>query len=470
MHGRRVLVVEEDLDRTPHWCARLEFLGYQPQVVPTDSDSAWTLAQSSDHVATLVGSVSARGPAARMWSGYLQRSVDLPIILCDEAEPRDWLAKIIAETPVPHWRVRHPIAYRDLAEVLHRARLYRAQARVALGSGAVYGPGGRSPAIARVRRLVEQVAPYDTTVLVLGESGTGKERVARHVHELSGRAGRSFVPVNCGAIPVDLLESELFGHEKGAFTGAVNTRIGRFEHAEGGTLFLDEIGDMNLSMQVKLLRVLQERTYERVGSNVTRQCNVRIIAATHRDLDQLIRQGQFREDLYYRLSVFPIEIPPLRERLEDLPELIEALSIAVAQTRGATVSISPAATDALAEYPWPGNVRELANLIERLAILCPDRPVECADLPARYRPASIALPCPSPPSAVGLPSGGISLKDHLADIEVTMIRQAMREADGTIAQAARLLRLQRTTLVEKLRKYQILGPSDPPDGLRASEI
>ena len=176
-----------------------------------------------------------------------------------------------------------------------------------------------------VHRLIEQVAPFDTNVLILGESGTGKEMVARHIHELSGRAGHPFVPVNCGAIPADLLESELFGHEKGAFTGALSTRMGRFEFAEGGTLFLDEIGDMSLQMQVKLLRVLQERSFERVGSNRTIRCNVRIIAATHRDLDAAIGAGRFREDLFYRLNVFPVQMPPLRERLEDLPVLIEHL-------------------------------------------------------------------------------------------------------------------------------------------------
>ena len=349
-----------------------------------------------------------------------------------------------------HWLIEYPLSYKRLAEVLRRAQLHVAQARIALSPGLSYGPGGRSPAIARVRRMIDRVAPFDTTVLVLGESGTGKERVARHVHELSARADKPFVPVNCGAIPVDLLESELFGHEKGAFTGAVTARIGRFEHAEGGTLFLDEIGDMSLTMQVKLLRVLQERTYERVGSNATRECNVRIVAATHRNLEQMIEQGRFREDLFYRLSVFPIEVPPLRERAEDIPELVDALARDVARTHGAQVNLSPATVDALAALPWPGNVRELANLIERLAILCQDRTVECRDLPARYSSVPAARN-----QQVEFPPEGLDLKDHLAGIEIRMIRSAMDETNGTIAKAARLLRLQRTTLVEKLRKYQI---------------
>jgi sigma-54 specific flagellar transcriptional regulator A len=209
--------------------------------------------------------------------------------------------------------------------------------------------------------------------------------VARHIHELSGRAGHPFVPVNCGAIPADLLESELFGHEKGAFTGALSTRLGRFEFAEGGTLFLDEIGDMSLQMQVKLLRVLQERTFERVGSNRTIRCNVRIIAATHRDLDSAISAGRFREDLFYRLNVFPIQMPPLRERLEDLPVLIEHLVQRQEQMAGRRIKLDKQAMNCLARNPWPGNVRELSNLLERLAVLFPEQTISADDLPERYR-------------------------------------------------------------------------------------
>ena len=209
--------------------------------------------------------------------------------------------------------------------------------------------------------------------------------VARHIHELSGRAAHPFVPVNCGAIPADLLESELFGHEKGAFTGALSTRLGRFEFAEGGTLFLDEIGDMSLQMQVKLLRVLQERSFERVGSNKTIRCNVRIIAATHRDLDAAIIAGRFREDLYYRLNVFPLQMPPLRERLDDLPVLIEHLVQRQGHSAGRAIQFDQSAMSCLARNRWPGNVRELANLLERLAILFPAQTITAADLPDRYR-------------------------------------------------------------------------------------
>ena len=342
-----------------------------------------------------------------------------------------------------------------------------------------------------IHRLIEQVAPFDTNVLVLGESGTGKEMVARHIHELSGRAGHPFVPVNCGAIPADLLESELFGHEKGAFTGALSTRLGRFEFAEGGTLFLDEIGDMSLQMQVKLLRVLQERTFERVGSNRTILCNVRIIAATHRDLDAAILAGRFREDLFYRLNVFPVQVPPLRERLEDLPVLIDHLLRRQGQNAGRHIRLDKGAMHCLAANRWPGNVRELANLLERLAILYPgpngDRrrsagalssqrhrrmarrwhaprraaaapnPVEAdddAELPLHARDTSDLSMMPRP-AVRCRSSGGIDLKDHLSAIEIGLIRKALEEADGTVAEAARLLNIRRTTLVEKLRKYRL---------------
>jgi sigma-54 specific flagellar transcriptional regulator A len=375
-------------------------------------------------------------------------------------------------------------------------------------------PTGRSPAIQEVVRLLHQVARHDSTVLVLGESGTGKEVVARAIHELSGRRRGPFVAVNCGAIPAELLESELFGHEKGAFTGAYTQRKGRFELAEGGTLFLDEIGDMSLPMQVKLLRVLQERVYERVGSGQAMGCDVRIVAATHRNLEEAITRGQFRGDLFYRLNVFPIDMPALRERREDLGTLIEEF---VAQNVAAgrdAVSFTPAALAALAEHPWPGNVRELSNLVERISILHGGCRVDAGALPPRYRPAGVA-PCASEPQPAivaplplprqarpalplpgsddadedrgltaaealdllergvapaplasdrsatphgegglaELPETGLDLRAHLNDIEFRLIGQALERAGGTVAHAARLLGLRRTTLVEKLRKF-----------------
>jgi len=343
-----------------------------------------------------------------------------------------------------------------------------------------FRPSGSSRAMRDIHRLIEQVAPFNSNVLILGESGTGKEMAARHIHELSGRTANPMVPVNCGAIPAELLESELFGHEKGAFTGALSTRVGRFEYAEGGTLFLDEIGDMSLQMQVKLLRVLQERSFERVGSNRTIRCNVRIIAATHRDLETAIEEGRFRDDLYYRLNVFPLQMPPLRDRLEDLPALITHLVGRLAPSVAKAIRLDESAIACLARNPWPGNVRELANLLERLTILYPGQTIAAKDLPERYRYGETPLGRGYGGGAAGcdetqgrecavqgrelldaeipgsvLPRGGLDLKSHLSTIEIDLIRQALGEANGTVAEAARLLRMRRTTLVEKMRKYRL---------------
>ncbi len=332
-----------------------------------------------------------------------------------------------------------------------------------------FRPVGSSPGMREVHRLIDQVARHDTSVLILGESGTGKELVARNIHELSDRSDGPFVPVNCGAIPAELMESELFGHERGAFTGAITSRKGRFELADGGTLFLDEIGDMDLNMQVKLLRVLAERCFERVGSNVSQKCDVRIIAATHRNLEAAITTGTFREDLFYRLNVFPIDTPPLRERMQDLPDLTEAL-IARNEAAGASrIALAPRTLEVLAAYPWPGNIRELANLMERMAIVYPNSIIEPRHLPDRYLqstgspgPGELAVAAELKDEAGGeirLPPGGIDLKHYLTSIELDLIRQALDESDGVVARAARLLKMRRTTLVEKMRKHSV-RPSD----------
>jgi sigma-54 specific flagellar transcriptional regulator A len=315
--------------------------------------------------------------------------------------------------------------------------------------------------VQQLRRMIDRVANFDTTVLITGESGTGKEVAARAIFERSARCNGPFVAVNCGAIPADLLESELFGHEKGAFTGAITARKGRFELAEGGTLFLDEIGDMSLPMQVKLLRVLQERSFERVGGDQTIRCDVRVIAATHRNLEESITKGLFREDLFYRLNVFPIEMPALRDRREDLPQLVDALTRQLSKAGRGNVSMTAEALTVLKTYAWPGNVRELSNLVERLAVLHPGGTVRARDLPSRYR-ANAELPIEeeivtaevaSAPAADVLPSDGLDLKEHIAGIEVRLIRAALERANGIVAHAAQLLCLRRTTLVEKLRKY-----------------
>ena len=325
-------------------------------------------------------------------------------------------------------------------------------------------PTGSSAAAARVRRLIGQVAGFDTTVLILGDSGTGKEGVARELHRRSARASGPFVPVNCAAIPAELMESELFGHERGAFSGAVACRRGRFELAEGGTLFLDEVSEMCPRLQAKLLRVVQERVYERVGSGELRSADVRIIAASNRDLDTEVSAGRFRGDLYFRLNVFPIALAPLRERLEDLDPLVEALNRALALRGLHTVSFTTAATRALREYDWPGNVRELENLLERLAITHPAAVVDVADLPERQRARTAPRP-PAPGDSTGavsraaapplsLPDGGLQLRDYLLEVEDGLISQAMGRSGGVIAEAARLLGIGRTTLVEKLKRRE----------------
>ena len=329
-----------------------------------------------------------------------------------------------------------------------------------------YLPTGHSRKMVFVRRLVEQVAGFNANVLITGESGTGKEWTARCIHEMSPRRDKPFIPVNCGAIPAELMESELFGHEKGAFTGAVASRIGRFEAAEGGTLFLDEIGDMSLSMQVKLLRVLQERVFERVGSNQSRPTDVRIIAATHRNLEEEIMLNNFREDLYYRLNVFPIELPPLRERLEDLGELVDSSLQRCADNGLEPVQLTDTALGALSAYEWPGNVRELSNLMERLCILYPGGKVDQRLLPQRYTSGDItvpdvpvmptdALPNAASPADVVAACNGMPLKDYLESIEIALIDAALKDSGGIVAHAADKLQIRRTTLSEKMKRYGI---------------
>ena len=345
---------------------------------------------------------------------------------------------------------------------------------------------GETQAVKEVRFLIEQVAKTDANVLILGESGTGKEVVARNVHLLSKRSTGPFVPVNCGAIPAELLESELFGHEKGAFTGAISARKGRFELAQGGTLFLDEIGDMPLQMQVKLLRVLQERSYERVGGTKAIQADVRVIAATHRNLETMIEAGSFREDLYYRLNVFPIENPSLSERADDIPLLLKELMRRVNEQTGTTAKFTERAIESLKEHAWPGNIRELANLVERMVIMFPEKVVDIPDLPNKYRYIEVDAYEPEYPEELMekdafndifstgfsdydnepesefnqagsgvLPEEGIELKEYLAELEISLITQALERFDYVVARAAEILGVRRTTLVEKMKKYNL---------------
>ncbi|MEE3077780.1 MAG: sigma-54 dependent transcriptional regulator [Bdellovibrionota bacterium] len=314
---------------------------------------------------------------------------------------------------------------------------------------------GRSKIMRKIFDRIKKVANSDSTILIGGPSGTGKELVAKAIHELSNRNNQNCISVNCGAIPGDLLESELFGHEKGAFTGAVSTRIGRFEVADKGSIFLDEIGDMPLLLQVKLLRVLQNREIERVGSTSPIPINVRIITATHRDLEKSVSDGNFREDLFYRLNVIPVRLPALKERREDIPLLISYfLSRFVSADGRNAIKFNDQVLEILMSYEWPGNVRELENLIERLVILKGGGTIEVEDLP----PKVLALTNHKLiqfEEVVSLPDEGLNLKGFLNQVEESLIKQALERTSGNKNQASKLLQMNRTTLIEKMKKRNL---------------
>lgn len=375
-------------------------------------------------------------------------------------------------------KVDMPPSYNKLLDSLHRCQVYCEQYTLNRSRGEqrevklFRSLVGTSRQIQNVRELIMQVADKNVSVMIQGESGTGKEVIARNLHYHSQRRNKPFVPVNCGAIPGELLESELFGHEKGAFTGAIASRPGRFEMAQGGTLFLDEIGDMPLNMQVKILRVLQEHTFERVGSNKTLNADVRIIAATHKNLEDMIEQGSFREDLFYRLNVFPIDVPALRERVEDIPLLLNELISRMEHEKRGSIRFNSAAIMSLCRHDWHGNVRELANLVERLSILHPYGVIGVNELPKKFRHVDdydeneeLAPPVldvtqnqqglAGIDSPALLPVNGLDLKDYLANLESSLIQQALDDAAGVVARAAEKLNIRRTTLVEKMRKYDI---------------
>ena len=307
-----------------------------------------------------------------------------------------------------------------------------------------------SEVMKEVLRLVQCVAESDSTVLILGESGTGKELIAQTIHFQSGRRRGCLIPVNCGAIPESLLESELFGHEKGAFTGALAAKAGRFELASGGTIFFDEIGDLELSLQVKLLRVLQERTFERVGGTRTLKMDARVVAATNQNLEELVATKQFREDLYYRLNVVPIVVPPLRQRTEDLPLLVNQLIKQFNEWRGSSLTgISSEAMGLFYQYQWPGNVRELSNIIERISILKHRGIIQAHDLPPKLQSSDKPSELNNPPA---IPDDGLHLSKTVEDFENRLIIEALERTNWVKTKAAQLLNVNRTTLIEKLKK------------------
>ncbi|MEX0739754.1 MAG: sigma-54 dependent transcriptional regulator [Pseudohongiella sp.] len=493
-----ILLIEDSKKLGHDLSIVLEFLGEHPLIVARAHWHDDATAQGVDPDKLKLILVGHYKPS--LMTGLLDDLTDwhegVPLVLLGDQELPDFPAKIstriVATIPLP-------LSYQPMLDALHKAQVYGDHyARLRdVGSVRDYNMFrslvGNSASVERIRQVMSQVADTEVTVLITGESGTGKEVVARNLHANSTRAGKPFVPINCGAIPPDLLESELFGHEKGAFTGAISTRVGRFELAQGGTLFLDEIGDMPLPMQVKLLRVIQEQCYERVGGTKTMQTDVRILVATHRNLEDMIAAGTFRQDLYYRINVFPIEMPSLRDRASDIPFLLNELISRLENSKRGSVRFNSAAIRALGKYKWPGNVRELANLVERMAIMHPHGVVGVHDLPRQYQPEETVLPQviddaaemidaePAPVSgsqgepehAVNgslkssvvdalsqgagnlLPLNGLDLKEYLANLERNLIEQALDDSGGVVARAADRLNIRRTTLVEKMRKYEM---------------
>lgn len=470
----KVLLVDDNEQRQHDMRVLLDFLGEESF---SSSASDWRkVADNSGDASNIVAFII--GGSEKTSLDTLLKEINewdkgMPMIYVGDEDlpadlPDDVRRSIIAQVDMPP-------SYNKLLDSLHRAQIYREhfthnrvrgeRRPVQLFRSLV----GTSRQIQYVRELMHQVADKSVTVLITGESGTGKEVVARNLHYHSTRRDGPFVPVNCGAIPNELIESELFGHEKGAFTGAITTRSGRFEMAEGGTLFLDEIGDLPLNMQVKLLRVLQERTYERVGGTKTLQTDVRIIAATHKNLEAMVAEETFREDLYYRLNVFPVEVPALRDRREDIPLLLNELISRMENEKRGSIRFNSAAIMSLCRHDWHGNVRELANLVERLAILHPYGVIGVPELPKKFRHVDEGdedenrmqepVILPSEPGLVGLdtpallPVNGIDLKDYLTNLERSLIQQALDDACGVVARAAEKLKIRRTTLVEKMRKY-----------------
>ena len=499
---KKILIVDNDVSRSHQMATVLSFVG--EHFLQRTSDEAEEILTEGEHLLTVVIS----GYISEETRRLVEKNPQIPFLLHDvlDANILDGYVNVIGSLSTP-------LNYAQLTELIHHCHQYHNKLpRTGLKphSNALFRSlVGTSELMNDVRFLIEQVAKNPASVLILGESGTGKEVVARNIHNLSDRAKGNFVPVNCGAIPAELLESELFGHEKGAFTGAISTRKGRFELAEGGTLFLDEIGDMPQPMQVKLLRVLQERTFERVGGSKSLKADVRIIAATHQNLENMIKSGDFREDLFYRLNVFPIETPALRDRKEDIPLLLKELLTRFEQEQKRTVRFTDKAIESLMEHMWDGNVRELSNLIERMLIMYGDQIVDVAELPNKYQHIDAEEYTPQYPeelqereainelfsgfdykdeyiddnnnnsaeeikhneieSGLGeintsisnaslLPTDGINLKEHLAELEVSLISQSLSKHDYVVARAAETLGMRRTTLVEKMRKYNLQKP------------
>lgn len=462
---KKALIIADDSDITFNVTAILEFIDFEV-FVASDPDSAEEILSCNSNFTIALVSIKDDAEQRGIVS-HINRAIGaLPIYLLQHSKEKLPSSVIKGITDV----LEYPIQYKKL---LSKIRHAESETNLRNDNKTLSSTlTGNSKQIKDVEALIRHVSMTEANVLLLGESGTGKEVVARGIHHLSLRTDHPFIAVNCGAIPPELLESELFGHEKGAFTGAINTRRGRFELAEGGTLFLDEIGDMPMPMQVKLLRVLQERTFERVGGTKTIASNVRLVAATHQDLEKRIGEGKFRMDLYYRLNVFPIELPALRDRPEDIPLLIESFTTRMELEHRSPIEFDESAIEAISVQALLGNVRELENLVERLAILYPGECISAKKLPERYQLTNenisneVTMAPKSNPFLIHeTPIDDdeiVDLKIYLSNVEKSIIIDALENTDWVVAKAARRLSLQRTTLIQKIRKLNIqIDKQDP---------
>jgi two-component system response regulator AtoC len=452
--GAVALIVEADENLFLSLTAALEERGLRARRVLTEDEAARSVRESPIDVVVIDPGTSDAAALAAL----VARFPDVPVIIASDSDVVGGPAVLAGAAEF----LPKPLSGATLASAIERVLGID---EIAGGARADVQAGllGASKSMAQVLELVRRVAVGNATVLIRGESGTGKELVARAIHEKSARAGRPFVKVHCAGIPEALLESELFGYERGAFTGAVNRKPGRLEIAEGGTLFLDEIGDVSAAVQVKLLRLLQDRQYERLGSNATLTADVRFVAATHRDLEHRIKQGEFREDLFYRLNVVPVWLPPLRARRDDVPLLAThfCATFARAHEKPAT-KLSPGAVDALSRERWPGNVRQLQNFVERLVVLCESGTIEASDVTRELAPPPTFGTDQAPGGRVPTPTIGTLSGEPIApldsvmrDAERSAIERALRHAKGNRAVAARLLGIGRATLYKKLIEHGI---------------
>jgi len=455
-HNPLLLLLLDSSGRSSELVKSLQKKDLALVVVRSEAEARrWLEANQCQAILLAVSSLLSHGP----FLGELQDGASPLAVIVAASEPSVTDAVVALQAGAVDY-LEAPVSESRLDAALEKAGVSlrvspaaSGQAKTTKGCAAIIG---NSSAMRQVFSLIQKVCDAETTVLVRGESGTGKELIAQALHYEGVRGGGPFVPVNCGAIPGELLESELFGHEKGAFTHAIRTRLGRFELANGGTVFLDEISEMSPMLQVKLLRVLQEKEFERIGGTKTISSDFRVVAATNRDLEQEVQAGRFREDLYYRLNVIPIEAPPLRERIQDIPLLVEHFVARFNRLRKKKIKgVAEEVMVRLSRYAWPGNVRELENMLERMVILAGSDVLSVADLPERLLEAG-AVPVER---VEELPGQGFFLNDVLADFEKRLILQALEQTDWVKNRAAKLLNVNRTTLIEKMKRFKLVSSS-----------